>query len=158
MVCGQKANTFCPQLNRGEFMEKVISIAIMVFSGYWVMKGWTTFGFWVDNGPSGGFMPVVFGLITFVLAFYGLIRDNKSKSKVEVKNFIPVLGALLLILSVKVFGMIVSSGLFIIIWLLYVEKFPIKKASIIGFSTTLVIYFVFKFFLKIPFPQGFLGI
>jgi putative tricarboxylic transport membrane protein len=140
------------------WLEKIIALGIMLFSGFWAFQGMFKYGLWVDNGPGGGFLPVTIGLITFILAAVGLFKESKPTVKIEKKNFLPVLGAFVMILAVQIFGMIISSGLFIIAWLLVIEKFKIKKASILGISTTAVIYFVFKFFLNIPFPQGLIGI
>jgi putative tricarboxylic transport membrane protein len=137
---------------------KVISIGVLIFAGYWAYKGWFDYGFWRDNGPGGGFLPVTMGLIVIVLTLYGLIKDNQPAEPVEKRNFAPLIGSVFMIAAIYIFGMLVSAGLFIIAWLIFVEKYPRKKSIIIGCSTTVIIWFLFRFILNVPFPQGFIGI
>lgn len=130
----------------------------MIFSGYWVIQGFFNYGFWMESGPAGGFLPVTIGSMTFILASIGLFKDTYPTKNINKKNFLPVIGAFIMVFAVQVFGMIVSSGLFIIIWLLFIEKFKLLKASVLGISTIAVIYIVFDIVLKIPFPQGMIGV
>lgn len=140
-------------------MDKLASVLIAIFSGFWAIYGWLKFGIWVEDGPSGGFLPFFIGLMTFILALFGLVSKKSGfPEAITKRNFFPVIGVLVTILLIQIFGMIVSSGLFIIGWLVFLEKYNVKKASVIGVSTTIVIYIVFKFFLQVPFPQGLIGL
>lgn len=139
-------------------LDRIISLSIALFAGFWAYQGWFTYGFWEGNTPGAGFLPFIIGVITALLAIVGFFKNGPPSFKVEKKNFIPVIGALLMIASISVLGMILSVLLFIILWLLFVEKFTIKRASILGVSTTLVIYVIFDTVLKVPFPKGIIGI
>ncbi|KKK36501.1 hypothetical protein WQ57_18985 [Mesobacillus campisalis] len=138
-------------------MDRMISVFIILFGGYWAFKGWTEYGFWIDKTPGSGFLPVIIGIATMLLATLGLLKNNPPVFRIEKKNFVPVIGALLMVASISVFGMIISILLFLVLWLLIVEKFTIKRASILGLSTTLVIYLIFDMVLKVPFPTGIIG-
>lgn len=139
-------------------MDRTISVFIALFGGYWAYKGWIEYGFWVESTPGPGFLPVIIGTATMLLAAVGILKNNPPVFRIEKKNFVPVIGALLMVASISVFGMIISILLFLVLWLLFVEKFTIKRAAILGVSTTLVIYLIFDMVLKVPFPTGVIGI
>lgn len=144
-------------MDMDKIVGRIISIGILIFSGYWAYQGYFEYGFWDGTAPGAGFLPVTMGLIVFIMTLVGLFKKAKAAHPVSRKNFTPLWGAVVLILAVKIFGMILSTGLFLIIWLYYLEKFTIKKSAIISISTTVIIWFLFRFILNVPFPTGFVG-
>lgn len=140
-------------------MNRILPIAIFLFASFWAYKGWFEYGFWENGGPGGGFLAVIAGVLCAVLCLIELVKGEKSAaSSVTGKHFIPVIACLILLVLVKVFGMILSFGLFMIAWLVFLEKFTITKAVVAGLCTAGVVYLLFKLFLHVPLPTGYFGI
>ncbi|GCL73480.1 tripartite tricarboxylate transporter TctB family protein [Paenibacillus naphthalenovorans] len=139
-------------------MGRIVPAAIALFGVFWAYQGWFHHEIWVDKGPGGGFLPFVIGLLTAVLSLFEVFKNEPSSSKIEKKHVVPVIATLVMIAAFEVFGMILTFGLFVIAWLAFLEKYPMLKAATIGIGTTAVVYFVFKHFLHVPFPTGYLGI
>lgn len=139
-------------------MGRIVPLAIALFGAFWAYQGWFNNEIWVNKGPGGGFLPFVVGILTSVLSLVEIFKNEPSSSKIEKKHVIPVIATLVMIAAFEVFGMILTFGLFVIAWLAFLEKYPVRKAATIGISTTAVVYFIFKYFLQVPFPTGYLGI
>jgi len=137
---------------------RIVSILIAIAGAYWAITGWTQHGFWVNKGPGGGFLPVIIGTLTLLLSFPDILKGMKSVVKIERVHIYPIIGALLVIAFSNIFGMMITLGLFMIVWLIVLGKYTIPRAAIIGISTTAIVYVVFKLFLHVPFPTGFMGI
>lgn len=132
---------------------------IFLFAVFWAYKGWFEYGFWENGGPGGGFLAVVVGLLCAFLCVLELIKGEKSSGvPVNRKHFIPFLACIIMLGLIKVIGMTLSFGLFMIVWLMLLEKFTFMKAAIAGLSTAGMVYLLFKVFLHVPLPAGYFGI
>ena len=113
--------------------------------------------------PGPGFFP--FGL-SVILAFLALALILQSRRKEEVpapfwpeRTWLrPLLGAaifLLYALSLGYLGFILTTFLFLVVWMWVIER--IRWATIITISTavTAVLYLIFEYFLEVPLPTGF---
>ncbi|MBP1156949.1 MULTISPECIES: tripartite tricarboxylate transporter TctB family protein [unclassified Paenibacillus] len=139
-------------------MGRIVPVGIALFGAFWAYQGWFNNEIWVNKGPGGGFLPFVIGMLTVILSLFEIFKNEPSDAKIEKKHVIPVIATLVMIAVFEVFGMILTFGLFVIAWMTFLEKYPIRQAAMIGISTTAVVYFIFKYFLQVPFPTGFLGI
>jgi multisubunit Na+/H+ antiporter MnhB subunit len=139
-------------------MGKFIALIIGLMGACWAYKGWFEYGFWVDNSPGGGFLAVIVGSLTVLLCLMELFKNQTPTTKLEKRHVLPVIATIIMLIAINYLGMIISFGLFIIGWLIILEKYTKLRALFIGLSSTVVIYFIFKFFLHVPFPTGYLGI
>ncbi|WP_165842259.1 tripartite tricarboxylate transporter TctB family protein [Paenibacillus xerothermodurans] len=143
-------------------MGRIVPMVIALIGAYWAYQGWFKYGVWVNKGPGGGFLPFVAGVLTTVLCCVESAKSAKQSgekaAKIQAKQWLPVAATIVMIAVFQVCGMIVTFGLFVIAWLLFFERYPIHRAAFIGVSATAVIYLVFRFFLQVPFPAGYLGI
>lgn len=158
-------------------LDKIITIACAVFGIVWAYLGWFKYGFWVNNGVGGGFLPVVIGLFTTACCLPLILRDfmpakktsadktpeeiAKDKKNKENEYYRPLLcvaGLLITVLLIPYLGMILSLFLYLTFWLFFIEKIKIMRVLPISFGMMLIVYCVFILWLNVPFPQGFLQI
>lgn len=137
---------------------RILPICIFLVSIFWVYKGWFQYSFWQNNGPGGGFLVVVVGLLCAVFSLFEIIKADKASEAVTLRNLLPVLAIILLIASTMILGMVLSLGLLMFLWLVVIEKYSIVKATVYGVCTVGFTYVVFNVLFKIPFPTGILGI
>ena len=114
--------------------------------------------------PGPGFLP--FGLAICLIALsLGLIFKNRKGNTSSTPFwprrawFRPLLGVTSFIfyaLVIQRLGFLLSTLLFLIIWMRLIER--VRWRTLIGISigTTAGLYFIFVFFLDVPVPMGFL--
>ena len=54
-------------------------------------------------------------------------------------------------------GFILTTFLFLIIWMAVIERLRWRTIISISIGTTVGLYLIFSFFLEVPLPRGFLG-
>jgi putative tricarboxylic transport membrane protein len=113
--------------------------------------------------PGPGFFP--FGLAV-ILAFLALVLILQSRRKEgapvpfwpERAWLRPLLGAvifLLYALSLGYLGFILTTFLFLVVWMWVVERIRWLTIIPISIGVTAVLYFIFEYFLEVPLPAGF---
>ena len=114
--------------------------------------------------PGPGFLP--FGLaIVLILLSLVLIFSNWKKSKSPTPFWPqrawlrPLLGVAILVfyaLVIGKLGFILTTFIFLLIWMGIIER--LRWRTIIGISlgTTAALYLIFRLFLEVPLPLGFL--
>lgn len=140
-------------------MKKVFPIFAVLIGIYWIIRG-ISYGFWVRNGPGGGFFPVISGVLAVILGIFILIKQKKDEGKSEftIKAFLPIGGILAIALSSYVFGLIISVALYVFSWLRFIEKYKTSKSVIVGVCCSVIIYLIFVTWLCVPFPKGIIGL
>ncbi len=163
-------------------MEITINILIFLFGGYWVQQGIFEYKFWLKGVPGSGFIPVLFGALLMALSgylFFQSLRKKGQKTAIEttkeavadakserseekyptwVRPLVPAVYTLLAIGLMVVVGVIPAMVLTAFVWLFYISKVKLSKSVLITVVITLLVYFVFVLWLRIPFPKGVFGI
>ncbi|MBM4278230.1 MAG: tripartite tricarboxylate transporter TctB family protein [Deltaproteobacteria bacterium] len=114
--------------------------------------------------PGPGFLPFGLGLCLIILSLI-LIFKNLGRSPFPLpfwpqRTWLrPMLG--LVILTFYAFfinhlGFILTTFIFLMIWMGLIERLRKKTVLIISLGTTAALYLLFVFFLEIPLPLGFL--
>lgn len=136
-------------------MNIAFSILAILSGLYWAIKG-VSYGLWVNHGPGGGVFPIIGGSLAVIFGVIYLIGEVKRKSVVafQLKMAGPLLAILITIFASYMIGLIPALGLYIILWLKAVEKYPAVKSVCIGVGTGLFLFLVFDFWLKVPVPVG----
>jgi len=142
-------------------VQYVAPIVALLLGVYWVI-GAFDYGLWVRNGPGGGFLPLIGGLLTIVFSI-SLILQKRKKAKDEGEKFswkalLPAGALLAMILLSQVVGMLISMAIYIFAWLKFMEKETLTKSLAISVGTVAIIYAVFFAWLRVPFPKGVLGL
>lgn len=114
--------------------------------------------------PGPGFLP--FGLALCLIALSLALIFKNWKGNTSSTPFWPQRAWLRPLLGVTIFvfyalviqwlGFLLSTLLFLIIWMRLIER--VRWRTLIGISigTTAGLYFIFIFFLEVPVPMGFL--
>jgi putative tricarboxylic transport membrane protein len=133
-----------------------------------MMTAWSSthlsMGKWRHPGP--GFFP--FGLaialifLSLALIFKYWKKDSSSAPFWPERTWLrPLLGVAILIfyaLVVDFIGFIVTTFLFLIIWMWVIERFRWRTIIGISIGTTVALYLIFNLFLEVPLPHGILGL
>ncbi len=114
--------------------------------------------------PGPGFLPFGLALCLIALSLALIIKSWKSNSppapfwpkRTWLRPFLGVVIFIFYALVIQRLGFILSTLLFLIIWMKLIER--VRWRTLIGISigTTGALYFIFVFFLEVPLPMGFL--
>lgn len=126
---------------------------------------------WSRFGPDEGFFPlavavIIIGLslIIFIKSFFSTRPQEKEKTSEEQERIktiifkVSIYTALMLVygfLMEKV-GFLITSALFIIPIVKYVEGQNWKITILVGIGSIIVSYILFVYFLGVPLPRGFI--
>jgi hypothetical protein len=143
-------------------VQYVAPIVALLLGIYWVI-GAFDYGIWVRNGPGGGFLPLIGGLLTIVFSISLMLQKRKAKDKDQGdkfswKAFLPAGALLVMVLLSQVVGMLISMAIYMFAWLRLMERETVTKSLAISLGTVAVIYAVFFAWLRVPFPKGILGL
>lgn len=133
-----------------------VTIGIVVMGICWAAFGIFKYGVWVNNGPGGGFFSAVAGIGAASLAIYEFFFSPVRARPIGGKSLWPAGAMGLAILSIPILGMVLSMSVFILLWILLVEKKTWRQSILTGVGAGVALYLLFGLWLKVPFPQGLL--
>ncbi len=140
-------------------MDRTIAVFCFLMSCYWVYGGWALYGFWENNGPGGGFLPVIAGLATAALSLYVLVKKlSAAPVKLEIKGFLPAAAVFAALLLMSVLGMLATIFVFVLCWLKFVARYSLPRSLAIAGVMTVFIFLVFGLWLDVPLPAGMIGV
>lgn len=115
--------------------------------------------------PGPGFFPF---LLAIVLALFSLalIHQNWARDKSplpfwqQTSWLRPLLGLIILTgyaVLVKFLGFIISTFLFLIVWMAVIERLGWKTIFGVSIAATVALFLIFGLLLDVPLPKGFLA-
>ena len=118
--------------------------------------GYVKYGFWhPTRGPLPGFFPVIIGSVLLVMSVLGFITSLQEEgTDYPLENWYPAFGAVLIMLSTLVIGMLPSLALFVVLWLKWYEKYSWKTTLTVFVVIMGIVVGAFVFWLGVPFPKG----
>lgn len=152
--------------------KDIASGFFLLFLGLYLSFHSTRFSVWGRTGPEAGFFPFVLALVMIGVSLLLIIRAfisirakdkekraiDKAKNKAVAFKVCAYICLMALYgFSVEKVGFLVTTILVLIIILKFVEKQSWKITCYIGFSSILVSYTLFVYFLSVPLPKGFMG-
>ena len=117
---------------------------------------------WQGFAPDSGFLPLIYGILlaglSLVILADLLFAGGASAPDEQLRK--PLL--LLLALTVTVAGLEVagfSASIFLLLMFLYgvLERLPLLTSAVVSAAITGALYLVFKTWLSVPLPTGFIG-
>ena len=132
--------------------KQLIPIAMALMGVVFVVVGFTQLGFW-DKEPKAGFFPSIIAVvmvISSVAAFFLTLKAQYNKNELLV-----IAGGAGVIAGSFIIGMIPMIFLYVLFWLLVIEKgTPILHIIIIEAIVAVIVLGVFAGWLQVQFPWG----
>ena len=153
--------------NRKDFASGLFLLAVGALLTFQALP----LSLWTRAGPEAGFFPLIIAVIIMGFSLIiigrslGSVRVRRDEKIIEVQGkgsagFYKALwyGILMLAygLLVESLGFLIVSGTLLFLILKYLEKQNWRRTLLVGFSSILVGYFLFKYLLGVPLPAGLL--
>jgi hypothetical protein len=146
--------------------DQVAGFFLLALSVWFAGVALLHYTYWSSTGPGSGFLPVWLAVAMAALAVTLIVKATRSPeagaSRVpSVREFarpLAVVGATAAFIALmKVVGMILGSGLFLVALLRGLEGYPWRVAVGVAVAAAVLNYLVFTYWLGVPFPTGVLG-
>ncbi len=144
-------------------MEIIVALLFLAV-GFVVMTGSLKLGAkWGSDGPESGYFPFYISLIILVSSSITLFQAFKNKEQadetfVEKEPLNQVLSVLipaaLYVLGVQLIGIYVASALYIAIFMVWLGKYALWKAALVGLGVSVALFMMFEYWFQIPLPHG----
>jgi len=144
-------------------MEIIVALLFLVV-GFVVMTGSLKLGAkWGSDGPESGYFPFYISLIILVSSSITLFQAFKNKEQAEeafvekepLNQVLSVLiPAALYVLGVQLIGIYVASALYIAIFMVWLGKYALWKAALVGLGVSVALFMMFEYWFQIPLPHG----
>lgn len=119
----------------------------------WLTIAVSQYGVW-DEGPLGGFMPVLASIITIGFSLASIVKHTGGNKPWHVAVFIPVLIVVALVLLVPYIGMLPGMLALLLGWFRFLEKYSWTFSILISAGVILCVWLIFSLWLGVPFPAG----
>lgn len=150
-------------------MVLIVNLVLLGVGLYWCITAVTTMPLWQGISMAGGLLPAVAsGVMVLLLIFelLDILKKNKINKEYFVNSFkevnwqdmIPVAVGLGILVGMKLIGMLLTLTLMLFCWLKFLSGYSVKKSAVVTICVMLFLYGVFKLWLKLPLPQGLLGL
>jgi len=114
--------------------------------------------------PGPGFLPFGLAICLIILSLVLIIKSWKGDVSLgpfwPQRSWLrPLLGVAFLIffaLVVQWMGFLITTFVFLIIWMGVIERIRWRAIVSISVGTTVALYLIFRLFLEVPLPTGFL--
>ena len=136
--------------------KQLIPIAMALMGVVFVVVGFTQLEFW-DKEPKAGFFPSIIAVvmvISSVAAFFQTLKEE-DKPQYNKNERMVIAGGACVIAGSFIIGMIPMIFLYVLFWLLVIEKgTPILHIIIIEAIVAVIVLGVFAGWLQVQFPWG----
>ncbi len=149
--------------------DRVFAFVCLGLSAWLILES-RNYDYMTTFTPGPGFHPFWLGIILGLLSLcliYGTFRrthaeDDQAARTLEKKGLLRA-GAILLITAGLAFamdkvGFVLATFLFVVLILKVMEEFSFTKSVMIGALLSASIFLVFRFWLNVDLPRGWLGL
>lgn len=136
----------------------LIATAIMLYDSNRIGFSWRP-----NEGPAPGYFPFYIAiamLIASLINLFNALRDRAGKDDVMVTvegftRMSAIFGpALLYVLAINFIGIYLASALYICGFMIFVGKFSLLRAVLVGFGIALASFVMFEIWFLVPLPKG----
>lgn len=139
-------------------MLQIIPLATALLSIVWIVIGVKDYGFWDGlKGPSKGFFPIIISILMLAVSVFAFLKsfsEDEEPGELPRENWHIVYAAVAIFALTHIIGMLPTLIIFMIGWLRFYEKTPWKPTIIVTLVVSLIVGSMFVFWLKVPFPKG----
>ena len=144
-------------------VEAVVAALLLLLGIVVAISSWELGAGWTTDGPGSGYFPFYIGLVicisgagTLFQALFG--KDKNTEVFVDgeqLKRVLQVLiPAAIYVGAIQVFGIYVSSAVYIALFMVFLGKFSPLKAVISAVCVNTVFFFMFEVWFKVPLFKG----
>ena len=141
-----------PGVNKGEL---VLALVFAALAALWIAKG-ATMPLWQGFAPDSGFLPLIYGVLLFVLAgavLVQLVAAKDARPGEAIRKPLVILGALVATVgALPIVGFAISVFALLLFLYAAVERLPMLPSAVVSGATTGVLYLIFKTWLGVPLP------
>ncbi|HEU0258772.1 MAG TPA: tripartite tricarboxylate transporter TctB family protein [Burkholderiales bacterium] len=141
-----------PGVNKGEL---VLALVFAALAALWIAKG-ATMPLWQGFAPDSGFLPLLYGVLLFVLAgavLVQLVAAKDARPGEAIRKPLVILGALVATVgALPIAGFAISVFALLLFLYAAVERLPMLPSAVVSGATTGVLYLIFKTWLGVPLP------
>ena len=137
-------------------LAQILPTVSVVLGAIFAWVGISTYGLWHPvRGPTAGMYPSVMGMALVVVGIIDFVRSFKDSAPVFGKrDWLLILAVAAVILVSYVIGLLVSLGVFLLLWLVVVEKQRWRTSVIVMLVMAAITYVIFIWWLQVPFEEG----
>jgi hypothetical protein len=141
-----------PGVNKGEL---VLALVFAALAALWIAKG-AGMPLWQGFAPDSGFLPLIYGVLLFVLAgavLVQLVAAKDARPGEAIRKPLVILGALVATVgALPIAGFAISVFALLLFLYAAVERLPMLPSAVVSGATTGVLYLIFKTWLGVPLP------
>lgn len=144
-------------------VEAVVAALLLLLGIVVVISSWELGAGWTTDGPGSGYFPFYIGIVICISGagtlFQALFGKNKNTEVFvdgeQLKRVLQVLvPAAIYVGAIQVFGIYVSSAVYIALFMVFLGKFSPLKAVIAAFGVNAVFFLMFEVWFKVPLFKG----
>lgn len=144
-------------------VEAVVAALLLLLGIVVTITSWELGAGWTTDGPGSGYFPFYIGIVicisgagTLFQALFG--KDKNTEVFVDgeqLKRVLQVLvPAAIYVGAIQVFGIYVSSAVYIALFMVFLGKFSPLKAVIAAVCVNAVFFLMFEVWFKVPLFKG----
>jgi hypothetical protein len=143
--------------------ELLLALFFVALGLLWVGAA-TRMPLWEGFAPQSGFMPLWYGITLIGLTIATMVnlfaqKDGAAKQEDPIGKPLIVLGVFAAgILGLEPLGFVPAIFLMLLFMFALIERLPILRSVAVAGATTVVLFLVFRTWLKVQLPIGPLGI
>lgn len=145
-------------------MEIVVAGLFLLFGLTFCIASYQLGSGWSDDGPQSGYFPFYINVIIVIASAVTLAQAIMGKTSRPRDAFVSVgqlrqimavlLPAALYVLGVQLFGIYLSSAVYITLFMVWLGKYSWGKSAALGISISVAVYFMFEVWFKVSLHKG----
>lgn len=144
-------------------VEAVVAALLLLLGVTVAISSWGLGAGWTSDGPGSGYFPFYIGLVIVISGagtlFQALFGKNKNTEIfVDGQQLTRIMQVLvpsaIYVGLIQIFGLYISSALFIALFMILLGKFSPVKAVIVALAVNTLFFFMFEVWFKVPLFKG----
>ncbi len=144
-------------------VDAVVAAILLALGITVVIASWKLGATWTSDGPGSGYFPFGIGVLicisgagTLCMSLFGknknteVFVDREQITRV-MQVFIP---ALIYVGAIELFGIYISSAVYIALFMILLGKFSPIKSILIGLGVNILFFTMFEVWFKVPLFKG----
>lgn len=131
----------------------VIPTLLSLLALFWMYMGVTAYEVW-DEGPGGGFMPLIAGGVLLVFSVVSLIKVDFVSLHHSLYALMPVAIVAALIGAIPIVGTFPALFIMLLLWLALLAGYSWRFSFVVSAGVLGVVWLIFGLWLSVPFPTG----